>query len=215
MSRLCVRAFSVSLDGYGAGPEQSLANPLGANGMNLHQWAFKTRTFRKMFGQDGGDTDVDDEFAARSFANIGAWIMGRNMFGPIRGNWPDESWKGWWGSNPPYHVPVFVLTHHARAPLVMEGGTTFHFVTGGIQSALRQAQNAAGGKDIRVGGGVSTVRQYLSARLLDEMHLAMVPVFLGTGESLFAGLDLHALGYSCADRVSTPAATHLTVTMQR
>jgi dihydrofolate reductase len=212
MSRLCVRAFSVSLDGYGAGPDQSLENPLGVNGMNLHQWAFKTRTFRKMFGQDGGDADVDDEFAARSFANLGAWIMGRNMFGPIRGKWPDESWKGWWGSNPPYHVPVFVLTHHARAPLVMEGGTTFHFVTDGIQSALQQAKDAAGGKDIRVGGGVSTVRQYLSDHLLDEMHLAMAPVFLGTGENLFVGLDLPALGYSCTDRVSTTAATHLTVT---
>jgi dihydrofolate reductase len=215
MSKLCARAFSVSLDGYGAGPDQSLENPLGVNGMKLHQWAFKTRTFKKMFGQDGGDTDTDDEFAARGFVNLGAWIMGRNMFGPIRGNWPDESWKGWWGSNPPYHVPVFVLTHHARAPLVMEGGTTFHFVTDGIQSALAQARDAAGGKDIRVGGGVSTVRQYLSAGLLDELHLAMAPVFLGAGENLFAGIDLPALGYACTDRVSTPAATHLTVTKQR
>ena len=164
MSKLCVRAFSVSLDGYGAGPDQSLENPLGVDGMKLHRWAFTTRTFRKMFGQDGGETDVDDEFAARGFANLGAWIMGRNMFGPIRGKWPDESWKGWWGDKPPYHVPVFVLTHHARAPLVMEGGTTFHFVTDGIQSALAQARDAAGDKDVRVGGGVSTVRQYLSGR---------------------------------------------------
>jgi dihydrofolate reductase len=215
MSKLCVRAFTVSLDGYGAGPNQSLENPLGVGGMNLHQWAFKTRTFRKMFGQEGGATDVDDEFAARSFANVGAWIMGRNMFGPIRGAWPDENWNGWWGSNPPYHVPVFVLTHHARASLVMEGGTTFHFVTDGIQSALQKAQDAAGGKDVRIGGGVSTIRQYLSARLIDEMHLVIVPVFLGTGESLFTGLDLPALGYSCADRVSTPAATHLMVTKHR
>jgi dihydrofolate reductase len=215
MSKLCVRAFSVSLDGYGAGPEQSLENPLGRNGMKLHQWAFKTRTFKKMFGQDGGDTDVDDEFAARGFVNLGAWIMGRNMFGPVRGKWPDESWKGWWGENPPYHVPVFVLTHHARAPLAMEGGTTFHFVTDGIHSALAQARAAAGGKDIRIGGGVSTVRQYLSAGLIDEMHLAMAPVLLGAGENLFAGMDLPALGYTCADRVSTPAATHLTVTRQR
>jgi dihydrofolate reductase len=215
MSKLCVRAFSVSLDGYGAGPEQSLENPLGRNGMNLHQWAFKTRTFKQMFGQEGGETDVDDGFAARSFANLGAWIMGRNMFGPIRGEWPDDSWKGWWGSNPPYHVPVFVLTHHARAPLAMEGGTTFHFVTGGIQSALAQARDAAGSKDIRIGGGVSTVRQYLSAGLLDELHLVMAPVFLGAGETLFVGLDLPALGYACTDRVSTPAVTHLTVTKQR
>jgi dihydrofolate reductase len=215
MSRLCVRAFSLSLDGYGAGPEQSLENPLGVKGMDLHQWAFKTRTFRKMFGQEGGEAGVDDEFAARSFENIGAWILGRNMFGPIRGPWPDESWNGWWGSNPPYHVPVFVLTHHARAALVMEGGTTFHFVTDGIQSALRQAQDAAGGKDIRVGGGVSLIRQYLRARLIDEMHLAMAPIFLGAGENLFAGLDLSALGYACSSHVSTPNATHLMVTKER
>ncbi len=214
MSKLCVRAFSVSLDGYGAGPDQSLENPLGVNGMNLHQWAFKTRTFKKMWGEEGGDTDVDDEFAARSFANIGAWIMGRNMFGPIRGPWPDENWKGWWGSNPPYHVPVFVLTHHARAPLVMEGGTTFQFVTNGIESALEQAQDAAGGKDIRVGGGVATIRQCLSARLIDEMHLAMAPVFIGTGEHLFADLDLRAIGYTCTEQVSTPSATHLFVSKQ-
>jgi dihydrofolate reductase len=214
MSKLCARAFSVSLDGYGAGPDQSLENPLGVNGMSLHQWARKTRTFKKLWGQEGGDTGVDDEFAARSFANIGAWILGRNMFGPIRGPWPDESWKGWWGSNPPYHVPVFVLTHHARAPLVMEGGTTFHFVTDGIESALEQARAAAGGKDVRVGGGVATIRQYLSARLIDEMHLAVAPVFLGTGEHLFAGLDLPALGYICTGRVSTPDATHVIVTKQ-
>jgi dihydrofolate reductase len=215
MSRLRVAAFSLSLDGFGAGPDQSRENPLGVNGMNLHQWAFRTRTFKKMFGQEGGETGVDDEFAARSFENIGAWIMGRNMFGPIRGPWPDESWKGWWGSNPPYRVPVFVLTHHARAPIPMEGGTTFHFVTDGIESALRQAQAASDGKDIRIGGGVSTIRQYLRAGLIDELHLAMSPVFLGSGETLFAGLDMPALGYECADRVSTPHATHLIVTKQR
>jgi dihydrofolate reductase len=215
MSRLRVAAFSLSLDGFGAGPDQSRENPLGVNGMNLHQWAFRTRTFKKMFGQEGGETGVDDEFAARSFENIGAWIMGRNMFGPIRGPWPDESWKGWWGSNPPYHVPVFVLTHHARAPIPMEGGTTFHFLTDGIESALRQAQAASDGKDIRIGGGVSTIRQYLRAGLIDEMHLAISPVFLGSGENFFADLDMPALGYECADRVSTPHATHLIVTKQR
>jgi dihydrofolate reductase len=215
MSRLRVAAFSLSLDGFGAGPDQSRENPLGVNGMDLHQWAFRTRTFKKMFGQEGGETEVDDEFAARSFENVGAWIMGRNMFGPIRGPWPDESWKGWWGSNPPYHVPVFVLTHHARAQITMEGGTTFHFVTDGIEAALRQARDAAHGKNIRVGGGVSTIRQYLRAGLIDEMHLAMPPVFLGRGENLFADLDLPTLGYACTDRVSTPHATHLIVTKQR
>ena len=215
MSRLRVVAFSLSLDGFGAGPDQSRENPLGVNGMKLHQWAFRTRTFKRMFGQEGGETDVDDEFAARSFENIGAWIMGRNMFGPIRGPWPDESWKGWWGANPPYHVPVFVLTHHARAQITMEGGTTFHFVTDGIESALRQARDAAHGKNIRVGGGVSSIRQYLRAGLIDEMHLAMAPVFLGRGENLFADLDLPALAYACTDRVSTAHATHLIVTKQR
>jgi dihydrofolate reductase len=215
MFRLRVAAFSLSLDGFGAGPDQSRENPLGVNGMNLHQWAFRTRTFKKMFGQEGGETGVDDEFAARSFENVGAWIMGRNMFGPIRGSWPDESWKGWWGTNPPYHVPVFVLTHHARGPIPMEGGTTFHFVTDGIESALRQAQDAACGKDIRIGGGVSTVRQYLRAGVIDELHLVMSPIFLGAGENLFAGLDLPALGYACTDRVSTPHAMHLIVTEQK
>lgn len=197
---------------YGAGPDQSRENPLGVNGMNLHQWLFTTRTFKKMLGQEGGETGVDDKFAARSFENIGAWIMGRNMFGPIRGPWPDENWKGWWGANPPYHVPVFVLSHHARAPIQMEGGTTFHFVTDGIEAALRQARDAARGKDIRIGGGVSTVRQYLHAGLIDELHLAMSPVLLGAGENLFTGLDLPALGYACADRASTSYATHMIVT---
>jgi dihydrofolate reductase len=211
MSRVCVGAFSLSLDGFGAGPAQSLENPLGVNGMALHAWAFKTRTFRTMFGQEGGETGIDDQFAARSFENVGAWIIGRNMFGPIRGPWPDENWKGWWGSNPPYHVPVFVLTHFARAPIVMEGGTTFHFITDGIESALRQAQGAAGERDIRVGGGVSTVQQFLRAGLIDELHLAMAPVFLGAGENLFAGIDLPALGYACTERISTADATHLIV----
>jgi dihydrofolate reductase len=211
MPKVCVRAFSLSLDGFGAGPQQSLENPLGVNGMELHKWAFNTRTFRKMFGQEGGETGTDDQFAARSFENVGAWVLGRNMFGPVRGPWPDESWKGWWGTNPPYHVPVFVLTHHARSPLVMEGGTTFYFVTDGIEAALRQARDAANGKDVRVGGGVSTIQQFLRARLIDEMHLAVAPLFLGAGENLFANLDLRSLGYVCVYRVSTPGAVHLTI----
>jgi len=215
MSRLRVAAFSLSIDGYGAGPDQSRENPLGVNGMNLHQWFYRTRTFKTMVGQDGGETGVDDEFAAGGFENIGAWLIGRNMFGPIRGPWPDESWKGWWGTNPPYHVPVFVLTHHARPPIPMEGGTTFHFVTDGIESGLRQARAAARGKDIRIGGGVSTIRQYLHAGLIDQLHLVISPVLLGAGENLFASLDLPALGYSCADHISTPHATHMIVTKQR
>ncbi len=214
MSRVCVRAFSLSLDGFAAGPEQSLADPLGVNGTALHEWAFKTRTFRAIHGQDGGETGTDDQFATQSFENLGAWIIGRNMFGPIRGPWPDETWQGWWGGNPPYHVPVFVLTHYSRPPLVMEGGTTFHFVTDGIETALRQARAAAGGKDIRIGGGVSTIQQYLRARVIDELHLAIAPVFLGAGENLFAGLDLRALGYTCSGRVSTPSTIHLIVERQ-
>jgi dihydrofolate reductase len=214
MSKVGVSAFSVSLDGFGAGPNQSLSNPLGENGMALHEWAFKTRTFRKMFGQEGGETGVDDQFAVQSFENVGAWILGRNMFGPVRGEWPDDDWKGWWGDNPPFHGPVFVLTHHRRAPVVMEGGTTFQFITDGIDSALRQALDAAKGKDIRIGGGVSTIQQYLRARLIDRMHLAVAPVFLGVGENLFAGLDLRALGYACVDRVATPNAIHLIVQKQ-
>jgi dihydrofolate reductase len=214
MSNLCVRGFSISLDGYGAGPDQGIDNPLGVNGMALHQWAFATQTFRKMHGEDGGATGIDDDFARRGFENVGAWILGRNMFGPVRGPWPDESWKGWWGDNPPYHVPVFVLTHHARAPLAMAGGTIFHFVTDGIESALRKAKDAAKGKDVRLGGGVATIRQYLSARLIDEMHIAMAPLFLGKGENLFVDLDLPSLGYACTERVSTPAVTHLIVAKQ-
>jgi dihydrofolate reductase len=214
MSKVGVSAFSVSLDGFGAGPNQSLSNPLGVNGMALHEWAFKTRTFRKMFGQEGGETGVDDQFAVRSFENVGAWIIGRNMFGPVRGEWPDDDWKGWWGDNPPFHAPVFVLTHHRRAPIVMEGGTTFQFITDGIEPALRQALDEAKGKDIRIGGGISTIQQYLRARLIDCMHLAVAPIFLGAGENLFAGLDLRALGYACVDRVWTPNAVHLIVQKQ-
>lgn len=204
-----VRAFSISIDGFGAGARQSLENPLGVGGTALHEWARATRTFRRMFGQEGGSTGVDEDFAARSFENLGAWILGRNMFGPVRGPWPDESWKGWWGPNPPYHVPVFVLTHHRRNPIVMEGGTTFHFVTDGIESALEQARSAANGRDVRIGGGVATIQQYLRARLIDELHIAMSPVLLGSGERLFAGVDMAELGYRCAEHVATDRATHL------
>ncbi len=211
MSKLVVRAFSISQDGYGAGPNQSLENPLGENGEKLHEWFFETDTFQKMVGQREGLKDVDNEFATRSFDNLGAWILGRNMFGPVRGPWPDESWKGWWGDNPPYHVPVFVLTHHARTPITMEGGTTFHFITGGIEDALAQARQAAAGKDVRVGGGVETLKQYLRARLVDDLHLAVSPFLMGSGENLFSDIDLAALGYRITDRVLTKKATHLTL----
>jgi len=212
MSKLRVQAFSVSIDGYGAGPSQSLDQPMGAGGMAMHRWALGTRTFQEMHGAAGGTTGLDDDFAVRSFQNLGAWIMGRNMFGPIRGAWPDDDWKGWWGPNPPYHTPVFVLTHHARPPLAMEGGTTFHFVTDGIHAALKRAREAAGKKDIRLGGGVSTVRQYLSEGLVDEVHLAISPVLLGAGEDLFAGLDLVRLGYSCTEHRASENATHVVLT---
>jgi dihydrofolate reductase len=212
--KLRVHCFSISLDGYGAGPDQDLDNPLGVGGLALHEWAFATRTFRKMFGHDGGTTGIDDEFAVRGFDNIGAWILGRNMFGPVRGPWPDDSWKGWWGDNPPYHVPVFVLTRHPRAPIAMEGGTTFHFVTDGIDAALERAVEAAGERDIRLGGGVATIRQYLEAGLVDEMHVAVSPILLGSGEPLFAGLDLPKLGYRCSRHVPTPNATHVVLTKQ-
>ena len=211
MPKLRVHGFSLSLDGYGAGPNQDIDNPLGVGGRALHEWAFATRTFRRMFGTEGGSTGVDDEFAARGFANIGAWILGRNMFGPVRGPWPDDSWKGWWGDEPPYHVPVFVLTHHPRPALVMSGGTTFHFVTDGIDAALASAVAAAGDRDIRVGGGVATIRQYLQAGLIDEMHLAIAPVLLGNGEHLLAGIDTAALGYHCVEHVPTPNATHVVI----
>jgi dihydrofolate reductase len=209
MTKLRVAAFSMSIDGFAAGPDQSLENPMGVGGHGLHGWAFGTRTFQRMFGNEDGSTGVDEDFAARSFQNIGAWIMGRNMFGPVRGAWPDDSWKGWWGDNPPYHTQAFVLTHHARAPLVMEGGTTFIFVTDGIHAALEQAKEAAGGKDIRLGGGVATIREYLRAKLIDELHLAISPVLLGSGECLFAGIDMLELGYRCTEHVASPAATHV------
>jgi dihydrofolate reductase len=212
MSRLCVNAFTVSADGFGAGPDQSREQPLGRGGEQLHGWLVSTRTFQQnVQRREGGTAGVDDDFAARSFENMGAWIMGRNMFGPVRGPWPDHEWKGWWGANPPYHVPVFVLTHHPRPPLEMEGGTVFHFVTEGIHAALEQARRAANGKDIRIGGGAATIRQYLQARLIDEMHLAVSPVLLGRGEPLFAGLDLVELGYTVKEHVTTASAMHLVV----
>ena len=212
MTKVRVAGFGLSLDGFSAGPEQSLANPLGQGGPELFQWFFPTRTFRAMAGQEGGSTGVDDDFAQRSMAGFGAFILGRNMFGPIRGAWPDEAWKGWWGDNPPYHAPTYILTHHARPSIELEGGTTFHFVTDGIESALKQARAAAGGKDVKIGGGVATVRQYLRAGLVDEMHLALAPVLLGRGEALFADLDLRALGFRVVERVATEAATHLVLT---
>jgi dihydrofolate reductase len=215
MSRLRVNCFSISLDGFGAGPNQSLENPLGVGGEDLHQWIFPTRTFQKLYGKGEGTTGVSDELAARSFDNVGAWILGRNMFGPVRGGWPDESWKGWWGDNPPYHNDVFVLTHHARKPIEMAGGTTFHFVTDGIHAALERARAAANGKDVRLGGGASTIRQYLEARLIDEMHLAVSPVLLGSGEHLLGGLDLPALGYEKTEYISTPDAAHYVVAKTR
>ena len=209
MSKLRVNCFAISLDGYGAGPSQSLENPLGVGGIALHEWFIPTRTFRKLFGNDGGTTGIDDDFAARGVDNLGAWILGRNMFGPVRGPWPDDTWKGWWGDNPPYHVPVFVLTNHARAPIAMAGGTTFHFVTDGIQAALERAKEAAAGRDIRLGGGVATIRQYLRAGLVDAMHVAISPVLLGSGEPLFAGMDLPKLGYRVTEHVPTERATHV------
>jgi dihydrofolate reductase len=210
MSRVRVLSFAVSLDGYAAGPDQSLQHPLGVNGPELMEWFFPTRMFRTMHaGQSDGETGIDNTMAERSFDNMGAWILGRNMFGPVRGPWPDESWKGWWGEEPPYHVPTFVLTHHARAPLPMKGGTEFRFVTDGIHSALEQAKAAAGGRDVRIGGGVSTVRQYLQAGLIDDLHLAVRPVLLGAGENLFQGLDLRALGYECEKSIAGERATHV------
>jgi len=212
MSRLRVNSFSVSLDGYGAGVSQSLQQPLGIGGETLHHWMFGTRMFRELFGGQGGSTGVDDQFARRGFANVGAWILGRNMFGPVRGPWPDESWQGWWGDEPPYHCEVFVLTHHPRKSFSMKGDTTFHFVTGGIHEALERARKAAAGKDVRLGGGVAAIRQYLSERLLDELHLAFAPVLLGTGEALFEGIDMPSLGYEVTEHVATPAATHIVLT---
>ena len=207
--KLRVHGFAVSIDGYGAGPHQDLEHPLGVGGVALHEWAFATRTFQQMFGGEGGTTGIDDGFAARGFRNVGAWIMGRNMFGPVRGTWPDESWRGWWGDNPPYHTPVFVLTHHPRDSVVMDGGTVFHFVTDGIHGAFERATDAANGKDIRLGGGVATIKQYLRAGLVDEMHLAIAPTLLGSGEQLFAGLDMNKLGYQRTEHVPTENATHI------
>jgi len=209
VTRLRVQSFSISLDGFGAGPNQSLENPLGIGGLALHEWVFPTRTFQQMHGNGGGTTGVDDDFAARGFSNIGAWILGRNMFGPVRGPWPDASWQGWWGDTPPYHTPVFILTHHARESITMNGGTTFHFVTDGIHSALERATDAANGQDVRLGGGVATIRQYLGAGLVDELHLAIAPILLGSGESLFSGIDMPSLGYSCVEHVATQNATHV------
>ena len=215
MTRVRVEGFTISLDGYGAGPGQDIDNPLGIGGEDLHQWAFPTRTFqRALFGKEGGMTGVDEDFAARGFHGVGAWILGRNMFGPIRGPWPDMHWKGWWGDNPPYHMPVFVLTHHARPPIEMEGNTTFHFVTGGIHEALDRAREAAGGLDVRIGGGPGAIRQYLGAGLIDELHIAMAPVLLGSGERLFDGVDMRALGYECVEFVATEKATHAVLRRQ-
>ncbi len=214
MSKLRVNCFSISIDGYGAGPHQSLENPLGIGGESLHDWMVVTRTFQQTFGSEGGSTGKDDEFVARGFDNVGAWILGRNMFGPMRGSWPDERWKGWWGDVPPYHTPVFVLTHHPREPIVMDGGTTFHFVTDGIQAALARARQAANGRDVRLGGGVATIRQYLEAGLIDELHLAISPILLGSGEHLFANLDTRALGYRCTEHAATAGAMHCVLTKQ-
>jgi dihydrofolate reductase len=209
MPKVRVAGFGVSLDGFGAGSEQSLNDPLGTGGPEIFQWFFHTKTFCAMHGHEGGSLDVDNDFARRSMENFGAFILGRNMFGPVRGPWPDNSWKGWWGDNPPYHTPTFVLTHYEREPLVMEGGTTFHFVTEGVEDALRRAKQAAGNKDVKIGGGVSTVRQYLQAGLIDSLHLAVAPVVLGRGEALLAGFDLPALGFSVTERKITEYATHV------
>src|SRR5215813_9686479 len=220
MSRLRVNSFGISIDGYGAGPDQDLDNPMGVGGMALHQWVFGTKTFQTiagvfagpLIGDQAAREGVDDDFAARGFENLGAWIMGRNMFGPVRGAWSDDSWKGWWGEDPPYHVPVFVLTHHARAPITMEGGTTFYFVTDGIHAALERAREAAKGQDVRLGGGVATIRQYLTAGLINEIHLVISPVLLGRGEHLLAGIDTVNFGYKCTEHASTDHATHVVLT---
>jgi dihydrofolate reductase len=215
MSRLRVESFTISLDGFGAGPNQDLENPLGVGGTSLHGWAIPTKTFQKhLFGGDSGEGGIDDDFAVRGFHNIGAWILGRNMFGPVRGPWPDETWRGWWGENPVYRVPVFVLTNYARPPLVMDGGTTFHFVTEGTVVALERARKAANGKDVRLGGGVNVIQQYLRQRLIDEMHIAIAPVLLGTGERLFDGVNLCTLGYACTKQEASSRATHIVLARQ-
>ena len=209
MGKVKIQSFGVSMDGFGAGPNQSLDNPLGLGGTQVHEWFFPTQTFQQMHGGEGGSSGIDDDFARRGFDNVGAWIMGRNMFGPVRGPWPDDSWKGWWGDNPPYHCPVFVLTNYEKPPLQMDGGTVFHFVTDGIESALAQARKAAGDRDIRIGGGVATIRQFIEAGLVDEMHLAFSSALLGSGESVFQGLDLVALGFSVTESAMGEAAMHV------
>lgn len=210
MTRVRVNGFTISLDGYGAGPSQDIDNPLGIGGTELHGWLFPTRTFqRRLFGAEGGTTGVDDEFAASGFENVGAWILGRNMFGPIRGPWPDMNWNGWWGEDPPYHVPVFVLTHHARPSVEMKGDTTFHFVTGGIEAALERAREAAAGRDVRIGGGPNVIQQYLRRGLIDELHVAIAPVLLGSGERLFEGVNLRESGYQWIRSISSEKATHV------
>ena len=211
VTKLRVHAFAISLDGYGAGPNQDVENPLGRGGLALHEWVFDTRMFKEMHGESGGRVGTDNDFATRGFEGIGAWIMGRNMFGPVRGPWPDESWRGWWGDEPPYHTDVFVLTHHPRAPISMAGSTTFHFVTEGIHAALDRAKAAAKGRDVRLGGGAATIQQYLRAGLVDEMHVAIAPTLLGSGEHLFKGLDILQLGYRCVEHVPSAAATHIVV----
>ena len=215
MTRFRVNAFGISMDGFGAGAEQSLDNPMGVGGLAMHGWAFETKTFRAMHGGEGGSTGVDEEFAARSFENIGAWILGRNMFGPVRGSWGDEPWKGWWGDEPPYHVPVFVLTHYPRPPLEMKGGTTFYFVTEGIEEAAKSAAAAADGKDVRIGGGVSTIQQYLRAGVIDEMHLVVSPVLLGAGEKFFGNLDLVKAGFRVTQHVMSERVMHVVMEKQR
>ena len=212
MSKLRVHCFGISLDGFGAGPNQNIDNPLGVGGVDLHQWFFPTRAFQKMHGGGDGTTGIDNDMAEQGFNRIGAWILGRNMFSPNRGAWQDDQWKGWWGDNPPYHTQVFILTHHPRASIQMEGGTTFHFVTDGIHAALKRAREAAGGLDVRLGGGPATIRQYLQAGLIDRLHIAISPVVLGSGESLFGGLDLFKLGYKCTEHVTSPAAMHVVIT---
>jgi len=209
MSKLCVRSFAISIDGYGAGPHQDLQNPLGAGGTELMGWFFPTRVWQTMQGQGDGETGVDNGLAEQGFAGIGAWILGRNMFGPVRGPWPDETWRGWWGEEPPYHTPVFILTHYPRAPIKMAGGTEFRFVTEGIHAALEQAKAAAGGLDVRLGGGVSAIRQYLRAGLIDEMHLVIRPVLLGAGEHLLHDIDMRTLGYECTKYISGERAAHV------
>ncbi|RYD46098.1 MAG: dihydrofolate reductase [Verrucomicrobiaceae bacterium] len=214
MSKLRVNCFGMSLDGFGAGPDQSLEHPLGIGGMNLHDWFIPTQTFQKMQGGDSGTTGVDNDFAKRGMEGLGAWILGRNMFGPIRGEWPDDEWKGWWGDEPPYHVPVFVLTHHPRESIQMQGGTVFHFVTEGIHAALERAKEAAGDLDVRVGGGPGTIRQYLQAGLIDQLHIAISPTILGSGEPLLSGINLLKRGYKCTQHIPSPGAMHLVLTKE-